>query len=42
MTFADSYFQKCHQLMNENRKLRIRIMQLELEISELKKELNDD
>ena len=38
MTFADSYFQKCHQLMNENSKLRRRIMQLELEIRDLKKE----
>ena len=36
MTFADSYFQKCHQLMNENSKLKRRIMQLELEIMDLK------
>lgn len=42
MTFADSYLQKCHQLMNENSKLKKRIIQLELEIMDLKKEMLDD
>lgn len=37
MTFEDSYFQKCHRLMNENSRLKRRIMQLELEIMDLKR-----
>lgn len=42
MTSADNYFQKCHQLMDENSKLKKRIMQLEFKIMDLEKERLDD
>lgn len=42
MTFEDNYFQKCHRLMNENNRLKRRIMQLELEIMDLKRRSLDE
>ena len=37
--FANSYFHKCHSLMNENSKLKRKIMVLEIENNDLKKEI---